>query len=509
MLWSLLKIIVFLGLAVALAFLTAWILETPGGVTIAFGGREVSLTPLGFIVSVVVLLIAAYILLKLVGLLVALVRFVFGDETALTRYFSRARERRGRDALMDGIIALASGDPRTAEKQAAKAGKLLERKDVPQLVAAQAADLNGDRSTATERYKALLANQNTRYVAITGLRKIKLEEGDTDTALALAKKAFVLKPSNPELLRSLFELQTQKADWSGARETLNASIHARLLPRDVGSRRDAILSLADARAAMAEGNESRGNDAALQANKLAPTLVPAAALAAQVHTARGAKRKATRTLTTAWAANPHPDLALAFAAIDPNETPDARRTRFHSLTASNPNHIESRLLTAELALAAEDFPAARKALGDLAETEPSTRTLALMAAIERGQGAPDAVVRGWLAKAINAPRGPQWTCTNCNHVHAAWVPVCENCNAFDTLDWRDPPASEDAHVDRSAMLPLIIGEDPVTEEGDDKTGAAKAQPGGADAKPGGADGAGPRPDVEDAELAEDNTRRAT
>ena len=97
---------------------------------------------------------------------------------------------------------------------------------------------------------------------------------------------------------------------------------------------------------------------------------------------------------------------------------------------------ESRLLAAELALAAEDFPAARKALGDLAETQPTTRSLAIMAAVERGQGAPEQVVRGWLAKALGASRGPQWICGKCNHVHAAWAPVCENCGAFDTLDWR-------------------------------------------------------------------------
>ena len=60
----------------------------------------------------------------------------------------------------------------------------------------------------------------------------------------------------------------------------------------------------------------------------------------------------------------------------------------------------------------------------------------MMAAIERGQGAPEAVVRGWLAKALNASRGPQWICGKCNHVHAAWAPVCENCGAFDTLDWK-------------------------------------------------------------------------
>ncbi len=237
-------------------------------------------------------------------------------------------------------------------------------------------------------------------------------------------------------------------------------MHARLLPRDVGTRRDAVLSLADARAALAAGNTARGNEAALQANRLAPTLIPAAALAARAHIANGSKRKATKTLTSAWAVNPHPELAAAFAAIEPDETPDARRKRFATLVGAAPGHPESRLLEAELALSAEDFPAARKALGDLAETAPTTRSLALMAAIERGQGAPDTVVRGWLAKALTASRGPQWVCGNCSHVHASWMPVCENCGAFDTLDWKTPSHTADAGLGELAMLPLIIGTEP-------------------------------------------------
>jgi HemY protein len=303
--------------------------------------------------------------------------------------------------------------------------------------------------------------------------------------MALAQKAFALKPANERVLRTLFDLQKGKEDWAGARATMDATTRARLLPRDVGTRRDAVLSLADARAAIAGGTDHRGNEAALQANKLAPTLIPAAALAARVHAANNAKRKATRVLTTAWAANPHPDLAAAFAAIDPDESPEARRKRFATLTAANPDHIESRLLTAELALAAEDFPAARKALGDLAETEPTTRSLALMAAIERGQGAPDAVVRGWLAKALNASRGPQWICGKCNHVHPAWGPVCENCGAFDTLDWKTAPHAEDAGIADSALLPLIIGTEDAPPEPDPEPESAPP----------------PRPDVEDAELA--------
>jgi HemY protein len=485
MLWSLVKIILFIAIAVALAFGAVWVLETPGQVQIAFAGREFTLTPIGALVGFLILLGLALILLKVVGFLIALFRFLLGDDTAISRYFRRGRERRGFDALADGLVALAAGDPRTAKRQAQKAERLLDRPDVTRIVNAQAAELAGDDDRALGYYKAMLQNDRTRFVGIKGLMQKKLAAGDTDTALALAQKAFALRPNNPGVLTTLFDLQSKKADWSGARETMNASMHAKLLPRDVATRRDAVLSLADARAALVAGNETRGQAAALQAQKLAPTLIPAAALAAEVLAKQGSARKAQKILVNAWMANPHPDLAAAYAAMEPGETPHQRRDRFGYLTKANPDHPESRLLTAELALADEDFPAARKALGDLAEREPTTRSLALMAAIERGQGAPDAVVRGWLTRALGASRGPQWTCGNCNHVHAAWGPVCENCGAFDTLSWRLPPHTEDAGLAGSSMLPLIVGgPEPTTE----------AAPAAVDTPP--------RPDVEDAVVAD-------
>jgi HemY protein len=45
---------------------------------------------------------------------IALLRFINGDETALSRYFDRNRERRGFEALSDGLMALASGEGRDA-----------------------------------------------------------------------------------------------------------------------------------------------------------------------------------------------------------------------------------------------------------------------------------------------------------------------------------------------------------------------------------------------------------
>lgn len=485
MLWSLLKILMFLALAAALAFGASYLLETPGEVRIAFGSREFFLSPLGFVIGLALLVLLALALLKIVQFLGALVRFLLGDETAISRFFSRNRQRRGFDALTDGMVALAAGDSQAATRKAAQAERLLRRPDITRLVSAQAAELKGDRNLALEYYKDMLPNDRTRFIGIQGLMKQKLAEGDTDTAMALAEKAFALRPGNESVLRTLFDLQSKKQDWAGARRTLNASLHAKLLPRDLGARRDAVLSLADARAALAEGNVARGNAAALQANRLAPALIPAAALAARVHAGAGAKRKAVKAITAAWSTDPHPELAAAFAAIEPDETPAARRSRFETLTRAAPDHAESRLLLAELALADEDFPAARKALGDLPETQPTTRSLALMAAVERGQGAPEAVVRGWLAKALGASRGPQWICGNCNHLHPAWMPVCDNCSAFDTLAWTTPPHAEDPGLSDSAMLPLIIGRQ-----------EPPAEPDPAD-----------MPEIEDAELAEDAALR--
>jgi HemY protein len=115
------------------------------------------------------------------------------------------------------------------------------------------------------------------------------------------------------------------------------------------------------------------------------------------------------------------------------------------------------MLMSELHIANGYFPEARRALGDLYETDPTTRSATLMAAIERGEGADDHVVKGWLTRALSLPRGPQWICDSCHHIHAEWVPTCGNCESFDTLSWKAPPKSEGSLPSGIQMLPLIVG----------------------------------------------------
>ena len=78
----------------------------------------------------------------------------------------------------------------------------------------------------------------------------------------------------------------------------------------------------------------------------------------------------------------------------------------------NPKHVETKTMMAEMYLQAEDFPNARRSLGDAYEKAPNVRTLTIIAAIEKGEGADDSIIRKWLTKALSAPRGPQWVCEN-------------------------------------------------------------------------------------------------
>lgn len=472
MLTSLFKIVLFLMLVVALAFAATYLMDDNntviGDLMITLAGVEYTLSAIEAVIVLSILVILIWVGLKLLSLLVATLRFINGDDTAISRYFNRSRERRGYRALSEGMMALASGDADAAMSKAVQAERYLQQPALTNLLAAQAAEMSGNMTRAEQIYKELIKDPQTRFVGVRGIMKQRLASGDTDVALKLAQKAFELKPKHEEVQDVLLQLQAQSHDWQGARKTLGVKLKQGKIPRDVHKRREAVLALSQAAEVIDEENSIEKRETAIEANRLSPDLVPAAAMAAREYIVQTKPKLAVRVIKKAWESQPHPDLAAAFSEIEPNETPQERLKRFAQLAKLNPEHVESRLMMAELNLAAEDFPEARRALGDIVENNPDARALTIMAAIERGEGSSDEVVRGWLAKALSAPRGPQWVCDKCNTVHSEWVPVCSSCDALDTLSWREAPQNEMQTSTGIEMLPLLMGanrnDDQVVEE---------------------------------------------
>lgn len=397
----------------------------------------------------------------LVGLLIVsigmMLRGVLGLGQIWT-FFRRMRHKRGLSALSESLIALAEEDGKRALKAAGKAEGLLDDPDLTRLVTAQAAKLAGDEAKAARYYEKMIEDRDTSFLGAVGLMRQALIEDKTERALVLAERAHALRPKNAEVIDSLLSLQRKKGDWAGARETIRASVRAGRLTRDVGDRRRAVLHVTEALAKEAAGEPDAAREQALAAVRLAPSQPAAATLAARLLAEKGERRGAARLLIAAWRIEPHPEIAAGYAALEPAETTAARLARFQKLYDANPQAEETRLLRAELALAAEDFEQAREALGDLPYSAPTARACALMAAVEQSTGAAQETVRAWLASAAASPRSARWVCDSCGAAAEKWSYSCGCCDAFDSLDWRRTEGPEG--LSEAALFPLLSGGKP-------------------------------------------------
>ena len=51
----------------------------------------------------------------------------------------------------------------------------------------------------------------------------------------------------------------------------------------------------------------------------------------------------------------------------------------------------------------------------------------------------DDLSKQWLEKAHHALPDKTWACSTCGAVALEWSAVCGNCQAFDTIIWKEPP----------------------------------------------------------------------
>ena len=188
--------------------------------------------------------------------------------------------------------------------------------------------------------------------------------------------------------------------------------------------------------ALATENSDRevAKAAALEANKLAPTLVPAAALAARLLAEGGYLRKANRIIDTAWRANPHPELAQSYAELRSGKSARDRLKRIDALAKRAPENVEGALAVARAAIDAREFARARSALAPYLGV-PTKRIAILMAELERAEG-DEGRAREWLGRAVHAAPDPAWTADG--YVSDRWLPLSPVTGRLDAFEWRVP-----------------------------------------------------------------------
>lgn len=426
-----------------LSAIAIWLADNPGDLVVHWRGYEVRTS---FVLGLGALVAVAFAVLFVYRLALGFLRSPAG----VSAFLETRRRRRGFRALSRGMVAVAAGDAGEAKRYAGQARRLLDETPLTLLLAAQAAQLDGEEDVATRHFEAMLASPDTAFLGLRGLFVQARRAGDRSRALDLARRAFAMRPRTKWAAQAVFEIETAEEDWPAALATLDRSLSAKLLTRDEARRRRTVLLTAQAMVA-ADAARSQPGAArkaarekalsfALKAVSLDPAFVPAAALAARLCGETGRVRKGAKLVEEAWALAPHPDLAAAYMGLVEGESAYDRFKRMRLLAGRNRGHIESHVALAHAAIAARDWLAARGAIepyvGANAVERPTQRICELMAEIEEGEHGNRGSAREWLARALHAPEDAAWTGEGWRSAH--WSPINPVTGEFDALQWRVP-----------------------------------------------------------------------
>src|SRR6201999_731920 len=202
-------------------------------------------------------------------------------------------------------------------------------------------------------------------------------------------------------------------------------------------------------------------ESAMEAVKLAPTLVPAAALAAKFESEAHQVRRAMRIVEAAWLAHPHPDLADAYAHVRLGDSARQRLVRVETLAAKTPDHVEGALAIARAAIDASQFTRAREALAPFVAA-PTQRVALLMAEIERTEHGDSGRARAWTLRAVRALHDPVWTADG--YVSERWRPVSPVSGRLDAFQWQMPlaalPSDKGAAIESSPFEEAMLAAAP-------------------------------------------------
>ncbi|MPZ38883.1 MAG: heme biosynthesis protein HemY [Rhizobiales bacterium] len=428
------RVIIYLLVVGVLAAGAVWLADRPGDVMITWQNFRVE-------TSVMVLVVAVAAIAVATVMLWTIVRAVLRSPESLRFHLRMRRGMRGYHAVSQGLVAVGSGDVRSARRFAEEAARIAPHEPLTLLLTAQASQLSGDRDAAARTFNAMVARDDTRLLGLHGLYIEAQRRSDGAAARLYAEEAAAGARAPAWAGLAAFDARCAANDWVGALERLDRNMKSGLVDRDTYRRLRAVLLTARALEADAADDRDGARTFALEAVKFAPTLVPAAALAGRLLGEARETRRAARIVEAAWKANPHPDLAEAYAYLQPGASARDRLMRVESLAKSSPGNIEGALAVARAAMDAQEFSIARRVLTPLS-IAPSQRVSMLMAELEEKEHGDEGRAREWMARAARANPDPAWTADG--FVSDRWMPVSPVTGRLDAFQWKDPISDLDA-----------------------------------------------------------------
>src|ERR1700752_2534556 len=424
------RIILFLALIAAAAEGAAWMADQPGTVVLSWGGWRAEMALPVFVLGLGIAVVAGVMLWSIL-------RGFWKMPGQIRRRRHERRQARGRHAITQGLLAIGHGDVSQARRHADDARRHAAHDPLALLLSAQSAQLEGDREGAQHAFRAMAERDDTRLLGLRGLFIEAQRADDPVSAVMIADEALKISPSSTWASHAVLGFRCAKGDWNGALKILDNNLSSGLIDKATYRRQRGVLLTARA-LELEKVDRDLSRESVMEAVKLAPTLVPAAVLAAKFESEAHQVRRAMRLVETAWLAQPHPDLADAYSHVKLGDSARQRLVRVETLAAKMPGHIEGALAVARAAIDASEFSRAREALVPFID-RPTQRVAVLMAEIERTEHGDSGRARMWAMRAVRALHDPVWTADG--YVSDRWRPVSPVTGTLDAFPRQTPVAS--------------------------------------------------------------------
>ena len=347
------------------------------------------------------------------------------------------RQKSGYNALAYGLVASSAGDVESAKKYAAQAEKLLDNRDLTEMLSAHAAHLSGDKSAAYKYFSNLADRKNTEFHGHLGLMRLSLDNNKKKEALAHARKASFLQPRNPKLNSMLVIMEAQQRNYS---ESIVALQKARRIGSIDESRAQSLGAALYTKTGFKNLEKNELSDAEKSfgyALREKTDFIPAVIALSKIFIGNNKDRKALSLLSKTWKNQPHPEIANTLKLVWKNERASSNIAKLVDLTEDNAD-AQARYIIADEAISAGLTGEAKEQLSKVLSEDYNTLYYQLKSRLADKNNDKSSSNQE-LEKALNASPNHRWSCGSCGTSSEIWKISCENCDKIGTLDWLSPP----------------------------------------------------------------------
>ncbi|EJF92034.1 heme biosynthesis protein HemY [Bartonella melophagi] len=447
------RVFIYIFVVCVLGAAFGWVISHNSVVTITFMHTRLSISLLAFFSIFIVFL----------GILWGLLYVVCFAPGAFYNYFYTRRQRRGREALSQGLLAAFIGDHLTAQKMETRALKYLEENCEPliKLLQAQTLVLQKDSVRAIHLYEEMRQKKSTKLAGLYGLFCEAMNTKTYEAAQHYAQEAFTLSPSLVWAHQAVLDRLSAEGQWDEALDVFEKVQKA--LPRSARLTAEHnhthALLLSGKALHVFKIHPVKARSAILKAHKLVPDFGPITVITAGILYKLNETRKADKIIIEAWKKDPHPDFGALYLGREERAVGHLKKAK--KLASYNKNTFESAFLIAKAALDAGELTLAREQAKKALNYHPRESVYLLLANIEEVQGNDQGLVHKWLSLARNAERDPTWICDNT--LFSSWSAVSPISGRLGCFEWKAPPR----------RFPLTLEADDIVLKKEDKQNVAE------------------------------------